>query len=358
MNRSFLQLSAVLSILVLAGAGCFGGNTASDQFSVWKSVDGGANWQKQAALPTPEGVGDITSVEVNELVFDPSDHFALYMGSVENGLLYSYDGGEGWNRVREPMLRDGRVRAIAVDPQDKCTVYVSRGQRLLKTEDCGRTFNTEMYVDPRSDVVITDVEVDWFNSNVVYLTNTAGEVLKSTDAGVNWVTAYNKGGFNRDIEIDNRDSRILLLSTAQSGLRRSIDGGATWVNLFADEPYKDLDGVKNVREVVQTAAGDTYWVSTDYGLLTSTDRGETWNPVPLLAAGSDISALAVDPKDGMHVMYVAGSTIYTSVNSGARWDPEKMPAASRGYQLIIDPENDMTVYLGLRAIEEQSGLIF
>lgn len=360
MNRSMFQLTLLVGALTLLGAGCisFKGDGGEAQYSVWKSIDGGVNWEKQAALPTPSGVGDISSVEVNELVVDPSDRFALYMGSIANGLFYSYDGGEGWNRVREPLLRDGRVRAIAVDPEQKCTVFVSRGQRLTKTTDCGRTFNTEMYVDPRADVIITDIEVDWFNPNVVYLTNTAGEILKSADGGVNWQTIYTKGGLARDLELDNQDSRILLLSTARQGLRRSVDGGINWVNVFADENYKAFDGVQNVRDIVQTAAGDVYWVSTDYGLLTSTDKGATWNTVPLLAAGTGITALAVDPRDGKHVIYVAGSTVYSTANGGARWDPERMPVSAQGFQVQIDPENSSLVYLGLRAFEEQSGLVF
>ena len=359
MNR-LVRFSLICGALMLVGQGCIQFRGAGDgaQFGVWKSIDGGANWEKQVALPTPAGVGDITSVEVNELAFDPSDHFALYMGSIANGLFYSYDGAAGWQRVREPLLREGRIRAVAVDANDKCTIFASRGQRLTRSEDCGRTFNTEMYVDPRSDVVITDIEVDWFNSNVVYLTNTAGEVLKSTDGGVNWQTIYNRAGFARDIELSNQDSRVLLVSSARNGLYRSSDGGVNWENVLKDERYDDYDGIDHVRDIVQTAAGDAFWASSDYGISVSRDQGATWDPVPLLAEGSNITALAVDPQDGDHVMYVAGSTVYTTVNGGSRWDPERMPANARAYQLHIDPTNGSTVYMGLRQFEEQSGLVF
>ena len=81
MKRSFVRFGLIFGALLLVGQGClgFGGGGDGNQFSVWKSVDGGANWEKQSALPTPSGVGDISSVEVNELIFDPSDPFALYM---------------------------------------------------------------------------------------------------------------------------------------------------------------------------------------------------------------------------------------------------------------------------------------
>ena len=363
MNRSMTRIALLAATFLLVGQGCISFSGSGDPiYGVWKSIDGGENWERQNALPTPAGVGDISSVEVNELTLDPSDKFALYMGSIANGLFYSYDGAAGWQRVREPLLREGRIRAVAVDAANKCVVFASRGQRLARSIDCGRTFNTEMYVDPRADVVITDIEVDWFNSNVVYLTNTAGEVLKSTDGGVNWQTIYNRGGFARDIELSNQDSRVLLVGTARTGLLRSVDGGNTWVDVIGgddyEDRYSDYKDLDHIRDIVQTASGDAFWASTDEGLMVSRDQGETWEVVPLLAEGSDISALAVDPQDGNHVLYVAGTTLYTTVNGGSRWDPERMPANARGYQLLIDPEDGSTVYLGLRQYEEQASFTF
>ena len=251
------------------------------------------------------------------------------------------------------------MRAIAVDANDKCTLYVSRGQKLAKSTDCGRTFDTETYVD-RADGVITDVEVDWFNGNTIYVVNTVGEVLKSTDAGATWTTVYRKGGFARDIEVSNADSRILLLGTAKKGIHRSGDAGATWTEVLDKDAdaYKNLDGVENVQNLVQTKAGDALWASTEYGLIRSADTGQTWSAVPLITppSGVGITALAVDPRDGNHVMYVAGSTVYATLNGGARWETEQMPVNARAFQLIIDPEQSQTVYMGLRSIEETESL--
>ncbi len=358
MNRTLARLALALGALALIGPGClsFRGGGRGDVFSVWKSVDGGVEWHIRAAYPTPQGVGDLSAVEVNELVMDPSDRFTLYSGSIANGLLYTYDAADGWTRPRENYLREGRVRAIAVDANDKCTLYVSRGQKLAKSTDCGRTFDTEVYVDPRSDVVITDVEVDWFNGNTVYLVNSVGEVIKSTDAAGSWTTIYRKGGFARDIELSNADSRVLILATAKKGMHRSGDGGQTWNEVLNNnlEAYRDLDGVENVNDVGQTKAGDALWASTEYGLIRSGDNGQTWNTVPLITppSGVGITALAVDPRDGNHVMYVTGSTIYSTVNGGTRWETEQMPVVARAFQLIIDPEQSQTVYMGLRSIEE------
>jgi len=360
MNNSFTKLTLMLGVLMLIGAGCIsfkGEGDSTAQFGVWKSVDGAATWEQMAAFPTAQGVGSIADVEVHEIVIDPSDRFAIYMGSISQGMFYSYDGATGWQRVREPILREGRVRAVAVDPSDKCTIYASRGQRLSKSTDCGRTFDNETYVEPRGDVIITDIEIDWFNPNVMYISNTKGEILKSTDAGGTWATLYRNGGFIRDLAIDNTDSRILMATTANRGIKRTVDGGINWNDVLT-EGYDEYKGITEVWNLDQTDDGSVYWATTAYGLIRSRDRGDTWETVPLLTppGSSKIDAMIVDPRDGDHVIYTSGSTIYISVNGGTRWDTEKMPSSGRAQDLLIDPADSSTIYMGTRQVEQTGGL--
>lgn len=360
MNNSFTKLFLLLGAVTLAGAGClsFGGSSNQPaEFGVWKSVDGAIKWEKMSAFPTSQGVGDLSDVQVHSFELDPSDRFALYMGSITQGLFFSYDGAGSWQRVREPLLKEGRIRSVAVDANDKCTIYASRGQRLSKSTDCGRTFDTETYVDPRTDVIITDTEVDWFNSNIVYVANTQGEILKSADGGGTWATLYRDGGFIRDLVIDNTDSRILLATTAKRGIKRSVDGGVSWSSVLT-EGYDDYEGITEVWNVDQTVDGKVYWATTGYGLIRSRDRGETWEVVPLLTppGSAGVDAMTVDPRNGDHVVYVSGSTIYVSVNGGARWDTEKMPSTGRAEDLLIDPTDSSIIYMGLRGVEESGGL--
>ncbi|MBT6254159.1 hypothetical protein HOI83_02935 [Candidatus Uhrbacteria bacterium] len=360
MNNTFTKLSLMLGVLLLVGAGCisFKGEGSTDaEFGVWKSVDGAASWEKASAFPTAQGVGDISNIKVQELILDPSDRFALYMGSITQGLFFTYDGATGWQRVREPLLREGRISAVAVDPIDKCTLYAARAQRLAKSEDCGRTFDMETYVESRGDVVISDVEIDWFNPNVIYIANTKGEILKSADGGGTWATLYRNGGFIRDLVLDNTDSRIIMATTANRGIKRSVDGGVNWVDVL-DEGYEQYKGITEMRNMEQTEDGSSYWAITAHGLIRSLDRGATWEVVPLLTppGSSAVTALAVDPRDGNHVVYTSGSTFYTSVNAGARWDTEKMPSSARAFQLTIDPKDSSTIYMGMREVEQTQGM--
>ncbi len=361
MQKQITPFVVVAAFLVFFGAGCIsfsGGADSGPQLGVWKSVDGGQKWELSTKLPTPSGVGSITSTSARELILDPNDRFALYLGTDEHGLFYSYDGAAGWMQVREPNLREGRVRSVAVSPNDKCTVYVTRGQRLYKSEDCSRTFNSEAYVDNRGTVLLSDVEVDWFNPDVVYLTTSEGEVLKSTNAGDTWATVYRAKSNIRDLHIDAKDSRNLLIATARKGVHRSSDGGVTWVDAFEDDKFKEYVHVDRTTHIEQDANADYTWATSDYGLLLSRDKGVTWDVVPLVTPPDSvsISALAVNPRNGAVVMYAAGQTIYKSDNAGVDWDTEKVPATGEAVELRIDSVDGNIVYLGAKSVVDEGGL--
>ncbi len=361
MKFSRLFLFTFFGVLVLFGAGCIqlkGGKSTDAKLGMWKSVDGGQKFEAASRLPTPRGVGTIASISVRELVRDPSDRFALYLGTDQHGLFYSYDGGDGWMHVREPNLSEGRVRAIAVDPSDKCTIYVTRGQRLYKSEDCSRTFNSEAYVDTRADVVLTDIEIDWYNPKTLYLSTTEGEVIKSSDAGRTWATIYRAKSQINDIHVDAKDSRIILVATARRGIHRSMDAGQSWSIVLEEDTFPKLDDIEKVKGLEQDAKADYTWASSDYGLMVSRDHGATWNAVPLVTPPGSvkITSLAVNPRNGAHIVYAAGGTMYFSTNGGAKWDTEKSPVTGAVSELLIDPVDERTLYLGGLAVEEEASL--
>jgi len=357
MKNQLAKLTVLLSVILIAGAGCIqfkGSETDTQKFGVWMSSDGGFKWETKFSYPKPDRIASIAPTEIDKMIFDPADKDALYIGTKAHGMLFSYNNAESWQRGGEEMLATGRIRAIAVDPSDKCTIFASRTNRLLKSTDCGRTFDKETFVDPRSDATIVDVDIDWFNPNIVYILNIKGEVIKTTDGGKTWRTMYRRAGTARELTIDNSDSRILLVATAKKGVHRSTDGAQSWEEVMK-EGYEQYTGIKNIRDIVQTNDATTYWLSADSGLARSNDHGKTWTPVKLITplGGARVSAIAVDPHDPEHIIYTAGDTFYSSLNGGQNWDTEKLPLASnaRSYQLLIDEDNNKTVFMGVVALE-------
>ena len=299
-----------VAMLAFLGAGCLGGGGATgDDGGFFVSTDGGKTWEQSVALPSATGVGTIANVDSVALEIDPSDPSAYYLGTAANGVLYSYDSGTSWLRPENETARSGKVLAVEVDPRDVCTYYVLKSTRVMKTTTCGREFDDQAYVESRTDESLTSMVLDWYNPNTVYLTSTAGDLLRSTDAGTTWASLYRADDQVTSFMVSNADSRVLLLGTRRHGLLRSIDSGATWTEMedaLKDE-YKDSD---KVYAFAQTADGDTVYMSSAYGLLSSKDNGATWEGLSLIPSSGEveITAIAVDPADGNNLYFGAVHT--------------------------------------------------
>lgn len=355
----FTRLLPLLAVLVLTGAGCISVKSSKNDsaaLGVWKSVDGGSTWARASAVPTASGVGSFSKVAVSELVQDPSDQFAWYVGTDSSGVLMSLDGAASWQQPREPYVTSGRVRAIAVDPKMPCTVYVSRANRIAKSVNCLRSFDTEAYVDARAAAVITDIELDWYNPSAVYASTNEGDVLKSNDAGETWSVLLKAAGEVNDVLVDRSDSRIVLAAFTRNGLRRSIDGGETWADAF--EGNKEMQKIaKRMTRMAQDRSGAHTWAIAQGGLIHSQDHGATWEAMKTLPTGEvAITALAVDPQNGTHVYMAAGGALYETSDGGVTWSAEKLPSGLPVIQLAFDLFNSKTLYLGFGQVEKTERL--
>ncbi len=343
----------VAALLLLAGAGClpFGGaEDTGGSGGLWTTADGGASWTQLATLPSATGIGSIATTDITAIAIDPSDSTAWYLGTASNGVFFSLDSGASWQRPEDAEARSGAVHAIAVDPRNVCTYYVLKTTRVLKTTTCGREFDTEAYVETRTEQ-LTDMAIDWYNPNTVYITTTAGDVIRSTDSGATWSKLFTTNDEIRTFAISNADSRILLIGGRRHGLVRSTDSGATWTELedVLKENYSKSD---NVYDFAQAADGSALYMTSEYGMLVSADSGATWSSVPLLTSEAevDIRAVAVDPNDANIVVYGTTNTLYRSTTGGQPWTTKELPTTRAASVLHI--ADDGTVLLGPITLED------
>jgi len=346
-----LSAAAGAAAFLLLGAGCLGGSSAKTATGgVWLSETSGASWIPKHALPSATAVGSIGGADILSFAVDPSDESALYVGTKAAGLLTSLDGGTTWSRPENDEVSSGAILDIAISSTDVCTYYALKADRLMKTTSCGREFDTQTYVEGRTKEALTTFALDWYNPNVLYLGTTAGEVLKSSDAGDTWTVVYSMKDSISAIEVSNADSRFVIVAGLRSGIYRSEDGGASWISL--EDSLKSLKGADRVYALAQSANGLQVVASTKYGILTSDDKGLTWKGISLLTASGDviISALAVDPDDGKKIMYGTDSALYLTLDSGSTWSTQELPS-SRAASVLRIMENG-SVWLGVQAIEE------
>ena len=347
------KLALLLGSIALVGAGCFGGGSyGGNDGGAFKTVDAGAEWTQQVAIPSAKGVGTIGGTDVIALEMDPQDNLAIYAGTLANGLLYSLDGATSWMQPRDAGLKEGTISAVEVDPTDACVVYVAKGQRLYKTDDCLRTFDSEAYVETRAGVTIAEIAVDWYNPMTVWIGMSNGDVLKSEDGATTWATSVSTKKNVTGLIVSNADSRVVLAATESDGFYKTIDAGATWTQI--KDELKEFKNAAKVSALVEDETGGTVMAATAYGLVRSKDFGNTWEALQLLSSPGqvDIFAIAMNPKDTNELAYAAGTTFYRSADGGVKWTTTKIPTTRVPMALVVDPTDTSVAYVGVAAIED------
>jgi photosystem II stability/assembly factor-like uncharacterized protein len=286
-----------------------------------------------------------------EIVFDTSDPDAVYLATREHGYVYSYDNGRSWQHPADAVVHEGTVSSIAVDQVDKCTVYIAKGRNVIKTEDCNRTFDPELFVDATGETV-TRVRTDWYDPQVVWIGTTGGSVVKSMNGGDTWTTVMRLGDGVVDLLVSRADSRVVVVATEDKGLFRTSDGGATWEDLEAAlDPFRNAKNGILLREDV---SGSVMYYANERGLLRSRDQGKSWEGVELLTPPSSVRiyGLAIHPDDGDRVYYGTSGTFYSATDGGKEWHTRELPTSRAATAIAVDPDETDLVFVGVTEIEE------
>lgn len=353
MSKKLVFIS-VLTLLVTLGAGCvgFGGSAPAGPMGVFRSVDKGDSWAQSNVFPTISGIKSLAGIKVFRIFTDPSDPNALYLATRGQGLYYSYDKGSSW-QVAAPM--QGRyIYALAVDPTDKCTIIVSDGTNMFRTNDCSRTWKT-IYTESRGQRIVA-IGFDYGKHTTVYAALFGGEVLKSLDTGDSWRSIKNFKTNLAHLATDPLTPGRIYVAGANSGFTRSDDGGASWVSLSSGLQNFN-DSLYFYRLVLHPSKKNTlYWVSK-YGIVHSDNAGASWTEVKLLSPPGSVNiyAFAVNPANPKEMYYVgtvlgegtdSRSTFYKTTDGGNNWVTKKLPTNTIPVAMIIHPLETNTLFMG------------
>jgi photosystem II stability/assembly factor-like uncharacterized protein len=352
MHRSILFL--LLATLPLFGAGCISKNSGTETTGpagVFSSIDKGDTWKQTSAYPSLKGVVQLEGVSVYRMFEDPSDAKALYWATRGEGFFYSYDNGASWQHAKAP-LDTGVVYSISVDPTDTCTLFVSNGSKLYKSTDCSRNWG-EVYREDRTTASIATVYVDRIDSKRVYMGKANGELLVSVDGGESWALAREFGKKARITQIvaDAVDARVLYMSTLGDGLYRSVDNGVSWQRLY--EPLKEFPKATSFRRLVvhPKKASTLFWIS-EYGILKTTNGGDSWEPLSLVTPPGSVPIYAFgisaqNEKEMYYTTFQNGrTTFYKTEDGGVSWSTKKLPSGQIPTFLRVHPEDDSIVTVG------------
>lgn len=322
-------------------------------------------WKQMVKVPTINGsVEGIGFINVNSLEMDPNDSEAVYLASDEFGLYYTYNITKGWNKVEQ--LGSNTIVDVEVDPQKKCQVYAALSNKVMRTTDCSRSWE-QIYLVPNQEFRITDVAIDHFNTSHIYISSSAGDLIKSIDNGQNWRTIQRFNNPIKEVIINPQDSREVYVATNKNELYRfnansnlSYDELNEFRNILDDNNWRNI-----TKELKNYDIGNTFvslefskdgqniiW-ATDKALLRSPDGGLSWLPIKLLtpAEETNIKAMAINPDNPEEIYYGTDSVFVKSVDGGATWSISDLPSGRVASDIVIDHKNTDLLYLSVKRAE-------
>lgn len=343
-----LGFSACGITIDLSGGGASGGVGTG---GVFYSGDKGENWEQRVLVSeTQKSKVTIGGANIMSLTFFPDDSRVIYAGTRENGAYRTIDAGAHWSPF---FTSRGLIQYFAPHPRDIETIYVAQGNRLLKTDDAGQTWN-QVYLDSVAGQTITAVSVHPVNYATVFLGTSDGRVIKSGDSGKTWTLLNNFSNRIFSILLQKVTPSRVYVILATNGIHRSEDGGQFWDDV--SEELNKYSGAKNMRQAVLLPGGDLdlLILANDYGLIRSMDGGLSYEPISLVTPPNQapITSLAVNPRNGREIYYATTAALYRTQDGGVKWNTKRLPTDRAAIALQVDFFNPQIIYLGASRLDK------
>jgi photosystem II stability/assembly factor-like uncharacterized protein len=308
---------------------------AGSGIGLFRSIDGGANWELTVA--------DIGS-QFHAADLSVPTPAVIYLHKWGEGLYRSDDGGDHWITLPFPYPNCNALRPFAapVDPQ---IVYVAAdcafSGGLYKSENQGASWIT--VTKGLTDTHVTALAYDPVNPQLMFAGTAGGNVFHSINGGANWIQIGKPDQFISSLAVNPFGSH----ETWATGADGSGHFGYLW-KYEGDDWVQVLPGAggeNNTTSITfsQEISG-TMWIGTLQGSLKSIDGGTNWES--LGGPPRHVNALVVDPADSQ-VIYLGynGTGIAKTIDGGLYW-AEINQGLTGVYPtgLAIHPNNPASVY--------------
>jgi photosystem II stability/assembly factor-like uncharacterized protein len=331
---------------------------------VYKSLDGGSTWKN---------MGLERSLHIGRIIVHPTNPDVVYVAAMgplwgpggDRGVFKSTDGGENWELVLELDENTGVVD-LQMDTRDPDVIFAASYQRrrhvwtlinggpgsgIHKTTDGGATWTELTSGLPTVDMGRIGLALSSPSPNTVYAIIEAadgkGGFFRSTDAGQKWakMSDYVAGSpqyYNEIVADPVNPDRVYSMDTF---IQVTEDGGKTfsrvgWAAKHVDEHALWIDPCNT----------DHLLTGNDGGVYESFDRGENWRYMAHIPV-TQFYRVAIDYDEPFYNVYggtqdnnTQGGPSRTHYSHGISNREWFLTLGGDGFEPAIDPTNPDIIY--------------
>ena len=350
---------------------------------VWKSRDGGTTFEPIFDKQPVQSIGAIT--------IDPNNKETIWVGTGEtwvrnsvsygDGIYKSTDGGQNWQNMG--LKGSERINEIIVHPKDSNVVYAcvtgklwsdSNERGLYRSKDGGANW-TQILKGASASTGCSGLTLDANNPDVIYAglwdfrrygwsfrsggngpedkSNSA--LMRSVDGGNSWtsLTAANTPGLPNgpwgriEMEVAPSDSNIVyaFIEGTDSALYYSKDAGKSFERrddsqMMVWRPFyfaKMVVDPKNAERLFKM----------NLNMVASDDGGKSFSG----ASGgchADWHDVWINPNNTQHLVAGNDGGVCVSLDGGSRWNMLMNLPISQFYHVAVDNQDPYRVYGGLQ----------
>ena len=297
---------------------------------------------------------------------DPLNRDVVYAGTTE-GLYKTVDGGKTFQRMTGP---DVIVNDVFVDPEDTQHVLLATDRSgVLYSRDAGASFvaANDGFSGRKVEALLVDSADPARLFAGVVNDKTYGGVFVSADGGASW-DHVGQGLDGRDVFALGQSPDGTVLAGTNRGIfameaRTAMTPGTHWAprNTVQNFLVKKSTVIRKGKKVtVETKvmlkasevegrvyafdlSGDAWLASTSSGLLTSTDRGATWQGGIVMGSADYLTVAA----HGKSMAAARRDSVVVSTDAGTTWNWCSIPAGLTRIDRVTFSA-DGTLWLGGR----------
>ena len=344
-----------------------GGRHVAYGDGIYKSVNGGKNWQNMG-LKKSEHISKIIVHPTNQNTIWVASQGPLWSKGGERGIFKSTDGGKSWIQKLGDDEWIGATDLI-IDPRDPKILYAATWQRhrtvagymgggpgsnIYKSMDGGDTWKKIDKGLPKSNMGKIGLAISPQNPDVLYaaieLNRRSGGVFKSSNRGESWSKMSDavSGGtgphYYQELYASPHNFDEIYL--ADNYMQVSFDGGKTFSRMNESEKHVDNHAVAFKKD-----DPNYILVGCDGGLYESFDKTKNWKFIDNLPL-TQFYKIAVDNAYPFYYVYggtqdnnTQGAPSRTDNIHGIRNSDWFILLGGDGHQPATDPNDPNIVYV-------------